>query len=99
MAQEWAKSFYKSKLWKDTREYILKRDKYKCVKCGAMAAEVHHKVWLTRDNINDPNISVNEKNLESLCYQCHKAEHIQKKIIEVDYKFDAEGNIIPPGGE
>lgn len=33
---------------------------------------MHHIKELTEKNINDINISLNEKNLRSLCGECHK---------------------------
>jgi 5-methylcytosine-specific restriction endonuclease McrA len=73
MAKEWAKPFYNSALWKKQRLYILKRDNFRCTMpgCRRIATEVHHIVELTKDNINDPNICLNETNLRSLCHECH----------------------------
>lgn len=74
MAQEWAKSFYNSAAWKKQRMYILKRDRYICTEpgCRRVASEVHHIRELTKENINDVNITLNELNLRSLCEECHK---------------------------
>ena len=33
MAKEWAKSFYNSKLWKDTAESVKADNNYLCSKC------------------------------------------------------------------
>lgn len=99
MAKDFAKAFYKSKAWQDTREYVMKRDKYRCQDCGAIAEEVHHIKELTKENINDIMVTVNPKNLVSLCYRCHKIRHKkkEKEAFKVCYSFDDEGNIIPPG--
>lgn len=97
MAHEWAKGFYNSTAWKKQREYILKRDNYTCTEkgCHATATEVHHIIELTKDNINDINICLNEKNLRSLCHNCHTRitkesktnyENVLQHII-----FDANG--------
>ena len=77
MAQEFSKAFYKSDVWKDVRLSILKRDRYICQAAGCHnpAEEVHHKIRLTPENINDPNVTVNPKNLISLCGDCHKTIH------------------------
>lgn len=101
MARDFAKAFYKSIAWQCAREYALKRDRYRCVLCGAPAEEVHHIKALSPNNINDPKITVWGGNLMSLCYRCHKSQH-KKKVIEKvesanEYLFDGEGNIIPPG--
>ena len=41
--------------------------------------EVHHKIRLTPENINDPNISLNWENLEMLCKECHEKEHDRRR--------------------
>ena len=109
MAKEWAKGFYNSALWQQERAYILKRDRYICTEpgCFRRATEVHHIIELTPNNINDPKIALNEKNLRSLCSDCHKRitqeEHGKegKPDIERSLSFDDDGNPIetpPPNG-
>ena len=98
MAKDFAKAFYKSALWRDTREYILKRDRFKCVDCGLLATEVHHIKELTPDNINDEKVSVNPANLVSLCYDCHRKRHRKhNNSCGNDYVFDSNGNVLPRG--
>ena len=70
-----AKAFYESPAWRSTRAYIIKRDAGLCVRCGALGAIVHHKRPLTPDNIDDPLVSLNEENLETLCRACHAIAH------------------------
>lgn len=100
MAREFSKAFYNSQLWKDTRAYILKRDKFLCVECGRPAEEVHHIKHLTPQNINDPNVTVNPDNLKSLCRECHFNEHKgehgngRKNAEEYKYEFDSNGYLI-----
>ena len=104
MARDFAKSFYRSKEWIQTREYVLRRDKYLCVKCGAPAEQVHHKTHLTPTNIWDVNISLNPDNLVSLCRDCHFEEHrgehargreAKENQEPYNYTFDANGMLIP----
>lgn len=112
MAREFAKSFYKSKDWQDTRELIMKRDNYLCQKCGSPAEEVHHKIHLSPSNIGDVSITLNPDNLVSLCRDCHFAEHREDKLKGLkeynqkadcaeEYEFDESGMLvrcsIPPG--
>ena len=40
---------------------------------------VHHKIELTPDNIDDPEITMNYNNLELLCRQCHAEVHDKRK--------------------
>lgn len=75
MAKAFAKSFYNSKEWQQARENALMRDGYMCQRCGRLAEEVHHIVPLTSHNIQLWEIALDEGNLISLCYECHKKEH------------------------
>ncbi len=101
MAREFAKKFYRSTLWRSTREFILKRDNYLCQECGEPAQEVHHKIWLTASNINNPEITLNPNNLISLCRNCHfkihelsRQEAKEKIEIGEEYIFDKNGFLI-----
>ena len=104
MARDFAKSFYRSKEWEATREYILLRDHYLCQECGAPAEEVHHIVHLSPANIGDPNVTMNPDNLRSLCKQCHfdahRGEHGKGRAVReaYPYVFDANGMLVqsPP---
>lgn len=75
MAKEFSKAFYSSKAWQMCREAALMRDKYLCVKCGSPASDVHHIIHITRENVNDPSVTLNQENLISLCKDCHNREH------------------------
>ena len=74
--QKWARKFYKSAAWHKCREaYIRKRvgiDGGICEECkDNLGYIVHHKTALTELTINDPEISLNEENLEYVCKPCH----------------------------
>lgn len=94
MAKDFARSFYASKAWRDTRKQILRRDLFTCADCFGRANEVHHKVELTPENINDTNISLNPDNLISLCHDCHTK--ITKGCADVTdvYVFDRNGQVV-----
>ena len=77
MAKAFAKRFYASAKWKRTQEAVMKAHNYVCQRCGRPAKIVHHKTWLTPENINDPNITLDWSNLEPLCQDCHNQEHQQ----------------------
>ena len=100
MARDFARSFYDSKEWKRTREYILMRDAYLCRKCGAPAEEVHHIVHLSPENIGDPAVTMNPDNLISLCRDCHFEEHRgdhgrgRQHEAAYPYEFDENGQLV-----
>lgn len=92
--KEWAKEFYRSKAWRKTREYIFSRDNGLCVRCSSIGEIVHHKTYLTPDNISDPDISLSEDNLELVCRNCHAVEHEGELSCDRNLMFDSDGNLI-----
>lgn len=92
--KDYAKTFYNSKAWKDCRKsYINKMHKI-CEKCGGLATIVHHKIYLTPNNINDPAIALSHDNLEAVCQDCHNVEHHGKPLADVGYTFTEAGEIV-----
>lgn len=89
-----AKAFYESPAWRKTRAYILKRDAGLCVRCGAPGEIVHHKTELTPRNIDDPMITLNEDNLETVCRTCHAIIHEGTPPIADGLAFDEDGNVV-----
>ena len=60
---------------------------------------LHHKIHLTPENINDPDISLGFGNLKYDCHACHNAEHGAAAVPGlVEYTFDSQGNLVlgPP---
>ena len=80
-----ASRFYGSPAWKSCRDAFRKSRGKLCERCLARGIinagskenplQVHHKIRLTPDNIDDPSITLNWDNLETLCQDCHAAEH------------------------
>lgn len=76
MAKKFAKAFYNSKKWENCKiSYISKRimiDGGMCEECHKNPGYiVHHKINLTEENINNPEISLNHDLLEYVCKDCH----------------------------
>ena len=74
------KQFYTGREWRRaSREYARSQNFLceRCLKKGLVVPyeEVHHKERITLENINNPEITLNWKNLECLCKKCHEAEH------------------------
>lgn len=72
--------FYKSTKWKHKRERILKRDEYLCQECKrygktTAATTVHHIIPLSWCLIYNVLLVLANKNLISLCKQCHDKMH------------------------
>ena len=84
-----ARQFYSSGAWADCREAYRTSIGNLCEIClknGQInpVDEVHHKIRLTPQNINDPKVTLNWKNLEGLCERCHKLAHKRKRRYNVD---------------
>ena len=100
MAREFAKKFYNSKQWKKCREAYKESKNGLCERCldngkYVVGDEVHHKEYLTPDNINDPDITLNWDLLELLCQSCHSKEHMSKyDVVREDVMFDSNGDLI-----
>lgn len=92
MAKEFAKKFYRSKAWRLVRNKVYKDRFGICEECEGIGIEVHHIIELTPDNINDPDITLNESNLMLLCYDCHQKKHLRKRE-ESKLLFDSDGNV------
>ncbi|MBN2796221.1 MAG: HNH endonuclease [Clostridia bacterium] len=75
--KEFARKFYKSKEWRDFREAYFISVHGICERCGDPGEEVHHQIYLTPGNINDPYITLNTDLVELLCKKCHNLEHVK----------------------
>lgn len=67
---------YKDKKWKKKREVVLRRDNYLCRQCKrygktTQANTVHHIMPAEEY----PEYRYNDKNLLSLCNECHNSMH------------------------
>ena len=94
--------FYKTDAWRRCRAaYIAERrgvDGGLCEICHEnLGLIVHHKIHITAGNMNDPEITLNHKNLMYVCHHCHDIIHgyggSEKHASRV--MFDAMGNPIP----
>ena len=94
MALEYSKSFYNSSQWKKLRLYVCQSRHWTCEECGEYGDQVHHIIEITPDNINDPNITLNEDNLQLLCEECHNSKRRTEIDIEDGLKFDEFGNLV-----
>ena len=90
-------NFYKSKVWKQVRKLKIMKERGLCERCHRQGKEVHHKIYLTNENIEDPNITIDFNNLELLCHDCHNQEHNRSGMqIRKDISFNSNGDMTPP---
>lgn len=96
--QKYAESFYKSGTWQRVQSFVMQRDHFLCVECLKVgrvtpADLVHHIIPITRQNIDDPEITLNPDNLEAVCVQCHANLHPKEN--KRRWSVDSDGNIAP----
>ena len=99
MHNGFASAFYRSQPWIKCRTAYRESRGNLCERCLAKGIinagtkddplEVHHKIKLTPENINDPAVSLNWDNLELLCKQCHIDEHFAWKRRR--WRYDRDG--------
>lgn len=53
---------------------------------------MHHKIYITADNVDVYEIALDFNNLELLCQTCHNQEHHRQDSVE----FDDNGDMVPP---
>ena len=112
MAKEFARKFYSSKQWQDCRNAYAKSAHYLCEDCLRRGIYrpgeiVHHKIELDPVTIEHPEITLDFKNLELLCRDCHAKRHEHsggrwaavnarkkaKKLAANRYKIDENGRV------
>ena len=94
-------AFYKSWIWRRCRKAFAESKGNLCERCMKRGIinpgekdrplEVHHKVPLTADNVQDPEVSLAWDNLELLCKDCHDAERARR---EKRWKISPDGRVI-----
>jgi len=86
---------YHTSAWRKLRQSYYHSQYGVCERCAAPGDIVHHKVHITKENVNDPFITLNEANLELLCHDCHNREHKTTHFpVRKGFGFDANGNLI-----
>ena len=91
----YAKKFYRSKEWLRCRQSYIASKYGLCERCADVGKIVHHKRYITPENIHDPSITLNHANLELLCATCHQHEHYKKdNAIAEGLMFDSNGDLI-----
>ena len=94
-APEQQRAFYHSQAWLNCRAEYLASVGGLCERCAAKgivrpARFVHHKEYISAQNITDPSVLLSFDNLEALCFDCHNAEHFKSSK---RYKVDEFGRV------
>lgn len=94
------RKFYSSKAWRNCRDAYANSMNGICERCGGLGEQVHHRIYLTDENLKDPTVSLNFDNLELLCNKCHAEEHHGGGFQTAEgLRFDEKGDLIQDGRE
>ena len=96
----YAVKFYNSIAWRKCREAYFISQYGICEKCSGAGKIVHHTEYITPNNIQDINITLNHDKLELLCQDCHNKEHLGSgDSTRGDVMFSVDGDLIEKGCE
>lgn len=98
--KEFAEQFYKSKQWKSCRKNYISSVGGLCEDCLAKGIYrsgeiVHHIIYLSPENINNPSITLDWSNLRLVCRECHAREH--RHEARRRYEVDDDGRVTLAG--
>jgi 5-methylcytosine-specific restriction endonuclease McrA len=97
--------FYYSKRWRFVRSLVLRRDRYRCVKCGIdVSGSGQARVDHIKPLKTHPHLAFDMANLRSLCPACDNQSHSEKghgkgsqhQRIERTKGFDRNGEPLDP---
>lgn len=92
--KDWAKEFYQSRAWRDTRQAYLSYRHHLCERCNNTAEIVHHIKWLNPYNIGNVKITLDWSNLQCVCRECHAMIHEGVSATVAGLRFDEAGNVV-----
>ena len=109
MARDFSRAFYHSKAWKAVQASYMRQPvqtkhgtcpPLMCERCFELthrlvpAEIVHHKIVLSPENIDDPDVTLNTDNLMRVCRDCHAQLHSSSDLVP-RVAFDEQGRVIP----
>lgn len=85
--------FYTTQTWRKCRASFLKEKSGLCELCLSQgliepAVHVHHKKPITPDNLDNPEITLNHRNLMALCEEHHQEQHRKRR-----WRCDPDGHV------
>lgn len=95
---EAARAFYHSGAWKRTRCAFLDSKHHICEICGGVGDLVHHKTYVTPQNVHDPSVTLSWDNLQCVCQACHNRLHFADggayRVTRKGLDFDSRGDLV-----
>ena len=95
--------FYNSSAWRRLSQHYAKSHGWICEHCHNKNVDYsrplykqlhcHHKIEIAEENLNDPEIALNEENLVLLCQKCHNHFTVEKEVLAPGLEFDENGMV------
>lgn len=91
------KAFYHSAAWRKCRKEYIESVGGLCERCLSKGLVrpgkiVHHKEYISAQNIQDPEVLLCHDNLEYLCHECHNEEHFKEN--NKRYFISEDGRVV-----
>jgi len=101
VAKDFARHLYASKAWRECRTSYIASVYNLCETCKKKGVVkpgkiLHHLVYLSPENIDDPNVSLNHDLLRYDCQECHTREHLGDHLeaVREGLMFDSNGDLV-----
>ncbi len=99
MSKEFARAFYDSTAWRQTRKAYASSVGGLCERClrsgrYVPGVIVHHIKHLDDSSYGDPKIALDWSNLELLCRECHNEIHKRGRALPRRYCVDSAGRVV-----
>lgn len=111
MARDFSRAFYHSRQWKAAQASYMRLPvvtrrgicpPLMCERCYELTGQlvpaeiVHHKTFLSPENIGDPSVTLSHDNLMRVCRDCHARLHADDGYVP-RVAFDEDGRVVPLG--
>ena len=111
MARDFSRDFYHSRQWKAAQASYMRLPvkttrgicpPLMCERCYELTGQlvpaeiVHHKTFLSPENIDDPSVTLSHDNLMRVCRDCHARLHSNDNSVP-RVAFGDDGRVIPIG--
>jgi 5-methylcytosine-specific restriction endonuclease McrA len=94
-----ADPWYMSKEWLAVRAVVLKRDKFRCNRCGVLClGKKKGKPSPHCDHIQPrnkrPDLALTPANIQTLCHSCHSKKSVDDREAHKKPLIDAQGYVV-----
>ena len=81
--RKWQMKFYNSKQWRTLRNEIRNDKRMRCDNCHKLIkgkSICDHRIEVSPENYQDESITLNKRNIDLLCIECHNTKTFSSPI-------------------